>query len=54
MILDIENSTITELEAEHEACMKDWGKYSCDCFGFYIKALQNEIYTKQALERTKG
>ncbi|KYG75343.1 hypothetical protein [Roseivirga spongicola] len=42
-LLDIKNSTKEELLNEYENCMNDWGKYSCDSFGYYIQALHREI-----------
>lgn len=42
-MIDIETATLEELEAELEECHQAWGKYSCDCFGFYITALQKQI-----------
>lgn len=42
-IIDIENASHQELIDEHESCMQLWGKYSCDCFGYYIDALHREI-----------
>lgn len=42
-MIDIETATLEELEAELEECHQAWGKYSCDCFGFYISALQKQI-----------
>jgi len=41
--LDIENSTHEELLKEYEYCESIWGKYSCDCLGFYIQALHKKI-----------
>ena len=43
MTIDIETATDEELLAEFEQCQADWGKWSCDCFGFYITAMQKEI-----------
>lgn len=45
-MIDIEKATHEELLAEHEKCMSLWGKYSCDCFGFYISALHKAIVDK--------
>ena len=42
-MIDIENSTHEELLKEYEQCEKDWGKNSCDSFGYYINALHKEI-----------
>lgn len=42
-MINIENSNLEQLENELEECWKDWEKYSCDCFGFYISALQKQI-----------
>jgi hypothetical protein len=42
-MIDIENSTKEVLIEEYNKCQNLWGKYSCDCFGFYIQALQNKI-----------
>lgn len=49
-----EQNTLKELEKEYEAMQDLWGKYSCDCFGFYMTFLQNQIYIKkQELNKTK-
>lgn len=45
-LLDIENSTHQELINEYEKCQQLWGKYSCDCFGYYIEALGKAITEK--------
>ena len=45
-MIDINNSTKQELLTEYDNCIKDWSKYSCDCFGFYIQALHNKITSK--------
>lgn len=45
-MLDIKNATYEELLIEYEECMALWGKYSCDCFGFYISALHTAITKK--------
>lgn len=37
-----------ELLLEFEENCEKWGLYSCDCFGFYISAIQREI-TKREL-----
>ena len=42
-MIDIENATKEELIAEYDKCNKDWGKYGCDCFGYYIQALHKRI-----------
>lgn len=42
-MIDIEKATKEELLAEYEECLKDWGKYSCDCYGYYIAALHKRI-----------
>ena len=42
-ILDIEKATHDELLKEYDSCMEDWGKYSCDSFGYYIDALHKQI-----------
>lgn len=42
-MIDIEKATKEELIAEYEKCQKDWGKCSCDCYGYYIKALHKRI-----------
>ena len=42
-MIDIEKSTKKELLDEYEKCQEEWGKLSCDCFGFYIKALHKKI-----------
>lgn len=42
--IDIDNSSHEELLKEHYICTGDlWSKYSCDCLGFYIKALHKRI-----------
>jgi hypothetical protein len=45
-MIDIENSTHEELLVEWENCQEDWASLSCDCFGFYIKALHTAITNK--------
>lgn len=45
-MIDIGTATHEELLDEYEACEKDWGKYSCDCFGYYISALHKAIVEK--------
>jgi len=42
-LIDIENSTHQELLDEWDKCEKLWGKYSSECFGFYINALHRKI-----------
>lgn len=42
-LLDIKTATHKELLTEYEECEKSWGKYSCDCLGFYIQALHTRI-----------
>ncbi len=42
-MIDFETATLQELINEHEICQQDWGKYSSDCFSFYISALHKEI-----------
>lgn len=42
-MINIKNSTYEELIQEYIECEKLWSKYSYDCFGFYIKALNAEI-----------
>lgn len=42
-LINIEKATHIELLNEYEDCMGLWGKYSCDCFGFYISALHTKI-----------
>jgi hypothetical protein len=42
-LLDIENATLKELISEWDSCQKDWGKYSSDCYGYYIDALHKQI-----------
>jgi hypothetical protein len=42
-LIDIEKASHEELLQEYEDCQQLWGKYSCDCFGFYIGALHKEI-----------
>ena len=39
----IEELTREELIVEYERCEKDWGMWSCDCFGYYIQALHKRI-----------
>lgn len=45
-MINIETATKEELLAEYEQCEKMWGKYSSDCFGFYIQALHRQITAK--------
>ena len=40
---DVRNATDDELIEEEIECQRVWGKFSCDCFGFYISALRREI-----------
>jgi len=40
---NIENATKEQLIVEYENCMKDWSKYSCDCFSFYIAKVHDKI-----------
>lgn len=42
-MIDIETATKEELIEEYQKCEKDWGKWSCDCFGYYIEALRKRI-----------
>ena len=42
-MIDIENATHQELLDEYKRCQEEWGKYSCDSFGYYISALHKEI-----------
>lgn len=42
-MIDIQTATKEELLKEYEQCEKDWGKWSCDSFGCYIKALHKRI-----------
>ena len=42
-LIDIENSTLSELLEEYEFCMDQWRFYSSDCFGFYIKSIHKKI-----------
>jgi len=42
-MIDIESATKEELLIEYEEMEKLWGMYSCDCFGYYIIALQKRI-----------
>lgn len=42
-LLDIETASKEELLQEYENCERLWGKYSCDCFGYYVQALHKKI-----------
>jgi len=42
-LIDIETSTKEQLIQEYENCEKLWGKYSSDCFGFYVEAIRKQI-----------
>ena len=42
-MIDIETATKEELIKEYQQCEKDWGKWSCDSFGYYIEALRKKI-----------
>ena len=42
-ILDIEKASHKELLKEWEKVQDLWGKYSCDCLGFYVSALHKRI-----------
>lgn len=46
-MIDIVNSSLQELETELDICDALWRLYSCDCFGFYITALQRAITSYQ-------
>jgi hypothetical protein len=39
----IEKASYRELLESYEECEELWGKYSCDCLGFYMTALGNRI-----------
>lgn len=40
---NIDTMTKEELEKHYEYLMRLWSKYSCDCLGFEITAVQNKI-----------
>ena len=42
-MIDINTATIEALIEEYKKCEKDWGKWSCSSFGYYIEALRNRI-----------
>lgn len=42
-MIDIKNSTKEQLIQEYDKCQNEWGKYSSDCFGFYIQAIHKRI-----------
>lgn len=42
-LIDIEAASKEELLEEYEKCEQLWGKYSCDCFGYYIHAIHKRI-----------
>lgn len=42
-MINIEKATKEDLIIEYEKCQKDWGKFSCDCYGYYIAALHKRI-----------
>jgi hypothetical protein len=42
-LIDVKKATKKQLLKEYEICEKEWGKYSCDCFGFYMSAIHTEI-----------
>jgi len=42
-MIDIDTSTKEELIKEYNECEKAWGKFSSDCFGFYIQYLHRRI-----------
>ena len=42
-MIDIQKSTKEQLIQEYEKCQNEWGKYSSDCFGFYIQAIHKRI-----------
>ena len=42
-MIDVEKSSHKELLDEYERCEKEWGRYSSDCFGFYVQALHRKI-----------
>jgi hypothetical protein len=50
-MIDILKSTKEELIKEYDHCEKLWGKYSSDCFGFYISALYKRICELGGWER---
>ena len=42
-MINIEAATHEELLIEYTKCQIMWGLYSCDCFGFYLTALNKKI-----------
>jgi len=42
-MIDIKKCSYEELIKEWDKSQLDWGGWSCDCFGFYIKELHYEI-----------
>ena len=42
-MIDIEKATKKELITEYKKCEEDWGKNSCDCYGYYIDAIYKRI-----------
>ena len=42
-MIDIEKASHKELLAAYAEAEKAWGKWSCDCFGFYLSALHKKI-----------
>jgi len=42
-MIDIQTATKKELLSEYKECEKDWGKYGCDCLGYYMSALHKRI-----------
>ena len=46
-MIDIEHVSDRILMKEWNDCQNLWSTYSCDCFGFYIKALSDEILKRK-------
>lgn len=42
-MIDIATATKQELIEEYEAMEAEWGKWSCESFGFYLSALHKRI-----------
>lgn len=47
-------SETKEIEAELEICYNDWGFHSCDCYGFHLTALENELTELKKIKDEQG
>jgi hypothetical protein len=42
-MINVNMASLSELENELEKCNKLWSRYSCDCLGFEMTAIENKI-----------